>query len=107
MIVKKGHVCMLIDVSVPGDRNVIKKEAEKILKYKDLTTEIQRKCNVKTKAITSNNIGSWNHLKIIQKIPHQQTGKARNQGTTVNSHLGHCHTAESADWKAQNIYNDT
>ena len=25
-----------------GDRNVIKKEAEKILKYKDLTIEIQR-----------------------------------------------------------------
>ena len=24
-----------------GDRNVIKKEAEKILKYKDVTTEIQ------------------------------------------------------------------
>jgi hypothetical protein len=33
---------MLIDVAIPGDRNVIKKEAEKILKYKDLTTEIRR-----------------------------------------------------------------
>ena len=30
---------------------MIKKEAEKILKYKDLTTEIQRMWNVKTKAI--------------------------------------------------------
>jgi hypothetical protein len=30
---------------------VIKKEAEKILKYKDLTIEIQRMCNVKTKVI--------------------------------------------------------
>ena len=28
---------MLIDVVISGDRNVIKKEAEKILKYKDLT----------------------------------------------------------------------
>jgi hypothetical protein len=28
---------MLIDVAISGDRNVIKKEAEKILKYKDLT----------------------------------------------------------------------
>ena len=27
--------CMLIDVVISGDRNVIKKEAEKILKYKD------------------------------------------------------------------------
>jgi hypothetical protein len=33
---------MLIDVAIPGDRNVIKKETEKILKYKDLTIEIQR-----------------------------------------------------------------
>jgi hypothetical protein len=30
-------------------RNVIKKEAEKILKYKDLIIEIQRMWNVKTK----------------------------------------------------------
>ena len=30
---------------------MIKKEAEKILKYKDLTTEIQRIWNVKTKVI--------------------------------------------------------
>ena len=42
---------MLIDVTISGDRNVIKKEAEKILKYKDLTIEIQRMWNVKTKVI--------------------------------------------------------
>jgi hypothetical protein len=41
--------CVLIDVSIPGDRNVIKKEDEKILKYKDLITEIQPMWNVKTK----------------------------------------------------------
>ena len=33
---EKG-TCMLIDVGISGDRNVIKKEAEKILKYKDFT----------------------------------------------------------------------
>jgi len=33
---EKG-TCILIDVAISGDRNVIKKEAEKILKYKDLT----------------------------------------------------------------------
>jgi hypothetical protein len=32
---KKG-TGMLIDVAISGDRNVIKREAEKILKYKDL-----------------------------------------------------------------------
>jgi hypothetical protein len=33
---------MLIDAAIPGDRNVIKKDAEKILKHKDLIIEIQR-----------------------------------------------------------------
>ena len=42
---------MLIDVAIHGDRKVIKKEAEKILKYKDLITEIQRMWNVKAKVI--------------------------------------------------------
>jgi len=42
---------MLIEVAISGDRNVIKKEAENILKYKDLTKEIQRMWNVKTKVI--------------------------------------------------------
>ena len=31
---------MLIEVAISGDRNVIKKEDEKILKYKELTIEI-------------------------------------------------------------------
>jgi hypothetical protein len=47
---EKG-TCRLIDVAVSGDRNVIKKEDEKILKYKDLTIEIQRIWNVKTRVI--------------------------------------------------------
>jgi len=42
---------MLIDIKILGDRNVIKKEVEKILKYKDLAIEIQRMWNVKTKVI--------------------------------------------------------
>jgi len=32
----------LIDVAISGDRNVIKKEAVKILKYNNPTIEIQR-----------------------------------------------------------------
>jgi len=42
---------MLIDVAISGDRNMIKKEDEKTLKYKDLTIEIQRMWNVNTKVI--------------------------------------------------------
>ena len=47
---EKG-TCRLIDVAISGDRNVVKKEAEKILKYKDLTIEIQRMWNVQTNVI--------------------------------------------------------
>ena len=43
------RTCILIDVAIPGARYVIKKEAEKILKYKNLTIEIQRMWNVKTR----------------------------------------------------------
>ena len=39
-------VNVLIDAAVTGERNVIRKGAEKILKYKDLITEIQEMWNV-------------------------------------------------------------
>jgi len=43
---------MSIDVAICGDRNVVKKDAEKISKYKDnMKTEIQRMWNVKAKLI--------------------------------------------------------
>ena len=47
---EKG-TCMLIDVAISGDRNVIKKENDKFLKHKDLTIEIQRMWNVKAEVI--------------------------------------------------------
>ena len=65
---------MSIDVVISGDRNVIKKEAEKILKYKDLTTEIHH-VECKNKGDTSNNRGDWGHFKVIQKIREQNTRK--------------------------------
>jgi len=42
---------MLIAVAISRHRNVIKKEVEKILKYKDVLIEIQRTWNVKAKTI--------------------------------------------------------
>ena len=53
IIIRDNEVgtCMLIDVAISGDKNVIKKEAEKILKYKYLKIEIQRMWNVKTRVI--------------------------------------------------------
>jgi hypothetical protein len=44
-------IYMVISIAISGDRNVIEKEAVKILEYKDLTIEIQRMWNVKTNVI--------------------------------------------------------
>jgi UDP-N-acetylmuramyl tripeptide synthase len=71
---------MLMDVAVSRDRNVTKKEAEKITKYKDFTREIQRMWDVKTKVTpviigtpgtTSkymSNIPGRHNIKELQKI---------------------------------------
>jgi hypothetical protein len=57
----------------PGDRNVIQKEAEKILKYKDLTIEIQLMWNVKTRVIpviiVATGIISKSFRKYVSTIP--------------------------------------
>jgi hypothetical protein len=64
---------MLIDVAIPGDMNVIQKEAEKILKYKYLTIEIQRTLNVKTRVIPviigGNGTISKSFRKYVSTIP--------------------------------------
>ena len=44
---KKEKTCTLIDVAITEDRNVVQKEAEKKLKYKNLSLEIQRMWNLK------------------------------------------------------------
>ena len=48
---KKEKTCILIDVAMPADRNVVQKEAEKELKYKSLCIEIRRMWNLKCKII--------------------------------------------------------
>jgi len=47
----KHGTCLSIDGAISADRNVIKKEDEKILKYKNLTIPFQRMWNVKAKMI--------------------------------------------------------
>ena len=49
--------CLLIDVSVPDDKNIALKEAKKISKYKNLEIEIHRMWNVKTKVIPVGALG--------------------------------------------------
>ena len=52
-------------------------------KYSTFYVEYEKKCD------NNNNRVNLNPLKIIQKILEQRTGKAQNQGTTENSHIGH------------------
>jgi hypothetical protein len=66
---------MLIDISISGNRNVLKKEAQNILKYKDFTIEIQvqRMWSVKTVVIpviieTTGNI-SKSFRKYLSNVP--------------------------------------
>jgi hypothetical protein len=62
--------CVLTDVTIYGDRNVIKRDDMKIRKYKDLKTEIQHMWNIKTKVILVT-LGATGTI----SIPEQHTGK--------------------------------
>ena len=69
---------MLINVAIPGDRNMIKKEDEKIFRYKHLIIKINAHVECESKCDTGNNRGDWNHFRITQKIPEQHNRKALN-----------------------------
>jgi hypothetical protein len=58
---------------------VVKKEAEEILKYEDLITEIKRMWNVK-KTDISNNRSNWNHIKSFRKYLSSISGKHEIKG---------------------------
>ena len=57
----------------------------------------------KDKSDTSQNRRDWNHLRIIQKIPEQHTGKARYQG--IAGKKGHIWSLQPAS--ESTCYNST
>jgi hypothetical protein len=74
---EKG-TCVLIEAAISADRNVIKKEAEKILKCKDLTILILSEWDVIVR-VTPVIMGPTGTIsKSFQRILEQHTGKARN-----------------------------
>ena len=83
---------MLIDVSISGDRNVIKKEADKILKYEDLTTEIQRMWNVNTKVIPVIIGATGTVSKSFRKYVSNMPGKHEVKELQKTAILGTAHT---------------
>jgi hypothetical protein len=80
-------ISMLIDVEISRDRNVIKKKAEKILKYKDLTVEIQCMRNVETNVIPvitgATGMISKSFTKYFSNIPGKHEIKELQQTTTL------------------------
>jgi hypothetical protein len=83
---------MLIDVPIPGDRNVIKKETEKILQYRYLTTEIQRMWNVKTRVAPVTIGATGNISKSFRKYLSSVPGKHGIKELQKTAVLGTAHT---------------
>ena len=95
---------MSIDVAIRGDRNVIKKEAEKILKCKDLIIEIQRMWNVKAKLIPVITGATGPISKSLRHYLSNLPEKHEIKELQKNIRTGHCtQTVGSADVKVQNI----
>ena len=64
-----------MNFTIPGDRNVIKKEAEKILKYKDLIIQIQCLWNVKAKVIPVSTGATGTISKLLRRYLSNIPGK--------------------------------
>jgi hypothetical protein len=88
IINKKDKTCLLIDVAMPSDKNVIQKEAERKLKYKNLSIEIQRmwnmKCFVIPVIIGATGIVSKSLQKYLKTMPGQHS---------IDSLQKNCHTS--------------
>jgi hypothetical protein len=88
---KKGTY-MLIDVASSGDENVIKKEALKILKYKDITMETQCMWNVKTHVISVITGATGTVSKSFRKYLSNVPGKHEIKELQKTAILGTAHT---------------
>jgi disulfide bond formation protein DsbB len=92
-------IMVVIGVALTGEINVIQKEAENVLKYEELTIEIERMWTVTTMTIPviigATGTISKSFRKYVSTIPGNHDVKEL-QKTAI---LGTAHTAESADVK--------
>jgi hypothetical protein len=86
---KKKGTCVLIDSAISGDRNVIKKEAEKVLKYTDLIIEIQHMWNVREKVIPVITEVTGTISESLRRYLRNIPGKHEVKEVQKNSHIGH------------------
>jgi hypothetical protein len=75
----------VIYVALPADRNVVRKEAEKNLKYKSLGREIQRMWNLKCTIIPVITAATGIVTKSLRKKSGSYTRKTFNRFTTADS----------------------
>jgi hypothetical protein len=80
---------MLIDIAIPGDRKLTKKEAEKILKYKDLRIHIQSMWIVKAKVIPVIRGATGTISKSLRQYLNNITGKHEIKEIKKKGHTGH------------------
>ena len=70
---KKKQTALLLDISIPSDKNTSLKTYEKLSKYKDLEIELERcwKCKVKTIPVIIGATGVINKTtsKYVKEIP--------------------------------------
>ena len=93
---KKEKTCILVDVAIPADRNVVQKEVEKKLNYKSLCIEIQRmwnlKCTIIPVIIGATGIVTRSFRKNLETVP----GKTLNRFSTKDSYTWNItHNTES------------
>jgi chorismate mutase len=82
---------MLIDVAISGARTVTEREADEILKYKDLTIEIQRMWNVKTRVISVEIRATETISKSFRKYVRNVPGKHEVKELQKTATLGTAH----------------
>jgi hypothetical protein len=97
---KKDKTCLLIDVTIPSGKNVIQKEAEKKLKYRNSeTVEHEMFCH------NSNHWGHRNCKQKFTKISGNNTRTILNTFFTKNCHTRnithHKESATSRDFKPE------
>ena len=85
---------MLIDVSISENRNVTKKEAEKILKYKDLITEIQHMWNKKAEVLPVAKGAPGPISKSLRQYLNNIPGKREIKGLQKTAILGIAHALQ-------------
>jgi hypothetical protein len=97
----KQAACLVTDVALPGERNVVKKEIEKILKYKDNRSPVHVECESKSETDNNGATGTISKSRqFLSNIP----GEHEIKELPKSSHIRHCtHTAECADVKARII----